>query len=181
MTNRRETSSSEIHCPAGTVTGGLSRFLRGLQRRTLIVVATGAIAAVGLGGGAAFGYFTSTGTGSAQATVANGDQNVTIATNATAGASLLPGGTGDLVISATNPNPSPVQITALSISGVTGCSDPQVSLVSPSNSYLPVTIPAHASSQHIDIAGALQMTTSSSNDCQGKTLTVNLASVAVQQ
>jgi len=153
------------------------------MRQRLLVAALGMVTALilAVGGGAAYAYLSGSGHGSGQATVANGDQNITIATNATAGSSLLPGGTGSLVITATNPNASAVQITALNIGSVTGCGTPAVSLTSPSTSYLPVTIPAHASASRIDITGALTMGAAASNDCQGKTLTINLSSATVHQ
>ena len=160
------------------------RTTRRLTRRGRIVfgaLATALIVSLGVGGGAAFAYFSATGGyGSGHATIANGDQAITVATNATAGTSLRPGGTGDLVITATNPNNRPVQITALTIGSVTGCTTPSVTLSSPTT-YLPVSIPANANSSRIDIAGALAMGAASSNDCQGKSLTINLASVTVQQ
>ncbi len=68
---------------------------------------------------------------------------MTIATNATPATPLQPGGTGDLVITATNPNPYAVQVTALTIGTVTGCTTPAVSLVTPSGNYL-----LHDPSQH---------------------------------
>lgn len=144
-------------------------------------LAAAVIVIFGLGGGAAFAYLTTSGHGTGQATVANSDHNITIATNATAGATLLPGGSGDLIITATNPNNLPVQITALSIGSVTGCGTPAVTLTSPSSGYLPVTIPANANGSRIDIAGALTMGSGASSDCQGKTLTVNLSSATVHQ
>lgn len=159
------------------VVGQLTR--RG--RLVLTGLAAILIISAGLGGGTAFAYFTGSGHGAGQATVASGDQAITIATNATAGASLLPGGTGDLIITATNPNNRPVQITALTIGSVTGCTTPAVTLTTPTSGYLPVTIAASASGTRIDISGALTMGAGASNDCQGKTLTVNLSSVAVQQ
>jgi len=162
----------------------VKQFVSRFSRRGRIAfgaVAVMLMAALGFGASAAFAYFTgSGGQGSGYANVANGDQAVTIATSANAGASLLPGGTGDLIITATNPNSRPVQITAVSIGSVTGCTSPLVALTSPST-YLPVTIPANANSSRIDIPGALTMGAASSNDCQGKALTINLSSVTVQQ
>lgn len=164
--------------------GSVQQLVGGLTRRGRFAL-TGVVAiliiSLGLGGGAAFAYLTGSGHGSGLATVATGDQAITIATNATAGASLLPGGTGDLIITATNPNNRPVQITALSIGSVMGCTTPAVTLTTPTSGYLPVTIAASASGTRIDISGALTMGTGASNDCQGKTLTVNLSSVTVQQ
>jgi hypothetical protein len=145
-----------------------------MRRRTLLVLAAAAALVVGLSGTAAFAYFTSSGSGSGAATVAGAPNPVTIATNATPATPLQPGGTGDLVITATNPNPYAVQITSLTIGTVTGCTTPAVSLVTPSTSYLPFAIPASASNQRLVIAGSLKMGASASNDCQGASLTVQL-------
>jgi NAD/NADP transhydrogenase alpha subunit len=145
-----------------------------MKRRTLLLLGATVALVVGLSGGAAFAYFTSSGSGSGTATVAGAPSPVTIATNATPASPLQPGGTGDLVITATNPNPYAVQITALTIGAVTGCTTPAVSLVTPSSSYLPLTIPANASSQRLVIAGSLTMGLGASNDCQVTSLTIPL-------
>jgi hypothetical protein len=136
---------------------------------------------LGVGASAAYGYFTSSGSGSAAGVTATGDQAVTIATNATPGTLLYPGATGDLVITATNPNSVPVQITGLTLGTISGCTTPAITLTSPSSGYLPFTIPAHASSQRLVIAGALSMGTNASNDCQGVTFTIPLSTVTVHQ
>jgi hypothetical protein len=145
-----------------------------MRRRALLIVGAVAALTVGLGGGAAFAYFTSHGSGTGSATTGTA-QNVTITTNATPAGLLQPNGTGDLVITATNPNNYSVQITALTLGGtVTGCTTPAVSLVTPSTSYLPFTIPANANSLQLVISGALTMGAGASNDCQNASLTVPL-------
>ena len=145
-----------------------------MRRRSLLLLAATLALVFALSGGAAFAYFTSSGSGSGTATVAGAPSPVTIATNATPATPLQPGGTGDLVITATNPNPYAVQVTALTIGTVTGCTTPAVSLVTPSGNYLPFTIPPNASSQRLVITGSLKMGVGASNDCQGASLTVPL-------
>lgn len=145
-----------------------------MRRRFWLLICAVTALVVGLGGGSAYAYFTSSGSGSGSATVAGAPNAVTIATNATSATPLQPGGTGDLVITATNPNNYPVQITAFSIGTVTGCTTPDVSLVSPSSDYLPFTIPKNASSERLVIVGSLTMGAGASNDCQGKSLTIPL-------
>ncbi len=144
-----------------------------MRRRALLIVGAVAALTVGLGGGAAFAYFTSHGSGTGSATTGTA-QNVTITTNATPAGLLQPNGTGDLVITATNPNNYSVQITSLTVGTVTGCTTPAVSLVTPSTSYLPFTIPANANAQRLVISGALTMGAGASSDCQNASLTVPL-------
>lgn len=138
--------------------------------------------ATAIGSTAAFAYFTAGGTGSGAATTGT-PTNVTISTGSVVGAgSLSPGGTGDLVITATNSNSYPVNITAMTIGSVTGCITPAVSVTTPSSGIFPFTIPANTSSPtRFVIPGALTMGTGASNDCQGQTLSVSFSSVSVQR
>lgn len=142
------------------------------KRAPLVMMAVPTLI-IGLGAGTAYAYFTSNGSGSGSASTGT-TQNVTITTNVTPAGLLQPNGTGDLVITVTNPNNYPVQITALTLGTVTGCTTPDVSLVTPSTSYLPVTIPKNASSLRLVISGALTMGVGASNDCQNASLTVPL-------
>jgi hypothetical protein len=148
---------------------------RPLGRLATFVVAAAVLLALGFGADRAFAFFTSGGSGTGHASVATA-QDVVISAG-TATTPLQPGGTGDLAITATNPNSFSVQIVGLSISGsvtATGCTTPSVTLVSPQTSYLPVTIPANALATPIDISAALTMGLGASSDCQNKTLTVPL-------
>lgn len=145
--------------------------------KRLMFVIIGIIALIlATGGGAAYAYFTSSGHGSGQASVASGDQNITISTasvgNATA---LYPGGTGDLVATVTNPNGAAVTVTAMTIGSLT-CSTPAITL---NQSF---TIPANLTTATVEtFPGVLTMGTNASNDCQGKTLTLALSQVVVHQ
>jgi len=128
----------------------------------------------GLGIGTAFAYYKPSGSGSGHASVAAGNGVVTLATNASPATKLQPGGTGDLVLTVSNGNAFSVQITALSLTSVTGCSTPSVTLVAPSTSYLPATIAANANAARLVIPGALQMGSDASSDCQNADLTLSL-------
>lgn len=157
-----------------SVRDGVSR-----RRRVSVVIAAVIAITIGAGAGTAYAYLTSSGSGSGSGSTATA-LNVTIATNGTSAGLLQPGGTGDLVITATNPNNFAVQITSLTLGTVTGCTTPDVSLVTPSTSYLPFTIPKNATSERLVITGALTMGVGASNDCQNKSLTVPLQNVTVQ-
>jgi hypothetical protein len=146
------------------------QLLRFTGPRSVAVIAGVLVLMLGLGSGAAYAFIRGgSGSGGGTAKVSGAPSAVTIATNATAGALLQPGGTGDLVITATNPNSSAVKITALTLGTVTGCTTPALTF---NSGVLPVTIPANASNLRIDISGALTMGTTASNDCQGATLTI---------
>jgi hypothetical protein len=148
-----------------------------LRRRLFFtLMATAILVLVGLGGGAAFAFFKATGSGSGQAKVANGDSNITFSTASVGGATALyPGGTGDLVATVTNPNASTVTVAAMTITSST-CTTPAITL---NHSF---TIPANLTSATVEtFPGVLSMGTNASNDCQGKTLTLTLSAVTVQQ
>lgn len=151
------------------------------MRKILVVPVAVVFMALGFGASEAYGYFTGGGSAAGSSAVAAGDQPITIQTNASPGTLLYPGGTGDLVITATNPNSVPVQITALTLGTITGCTTPAIILTSPSTGYLPLTIPANASNQRLVLPGALSMGTSASSDCQGVAFTIPLSSVTVHQ
>jgi hypothetical protein len=136
-----------------------------------MVLAAAIFLLLALGAGTAYAYVTSSGSGTGSTTAAP-ELNVTITTNAAPAGLLQPNGVGDLVITA--PNNYSVQITALTLGTVTGCTTPAVSLVSPSTSYLPLTIPNNVSSDRLVIHGALTMGAGASNDCQNASLTVPL-------
>ena len=158
----------------------LSRILpsrQRLRRPVAVLIAVGALG-LGLGVGAAYGYFKASGSGSGQASTGSG-QKITIAANATAGSLLQPGATGDLVITATNPNKSTVYIETIALGTVSaaGCTAPAITLTTPST-FLPFPIPANPTPQRLVIPGALTMGTGASSDCQGKTFAINLTVTA---
>lgn len=145
-------------------------YMRAWSRITMTAVIGASLVATSLTG-AAYAFLKSTGSGTTSGSVGT-SLAVTLATNATPASALQPGGTGSLVITATNPNAYDVQITDLAITGVSGCGTPALSLVTP-KTYLPATIPAGGVPTRINLNDALAMGNSSS-DCQNKPLTVTL-------
>lgn len=145
------------------------------RRRTLIVLSAAGLI-TGLSAGAAYAYFTSPGNGTGSAAVGS-MQTVTIAaTTATPGDPLLPSGTGDVTLEATNPNPFPVTLLSVTSSGTItadaghpGCTTTGVTFTS--QSALNKTIPANSTTT-IDLKGAAAMGTSSSDGCQGATFSI---------
>jgi hypothetical protein len=150
-----------------------------MKRRVVLLVAVITLV-VGIGAGAAYGYFTSSGSGTGSAS-AGTMQTVTVATAGTPSSPLLPGGTGDVVFSVTNPNNFTVSLVGVALSGTitsdnnhSGCtttdSNPVVTLSVPSGD-LPVSIAAN-STRAIDLANAASMDIAATSNCQGATFNV---------
>jgi hypothetical protein len=143
------------------------------KARTLTVaVATGS--AVVLAGGVAYAVWTTTGTGAGTAKAAT-----LVAPTVTAGAApagqLYPGLTangttagGDLVVSTSNPNAFPITVTVTggTFTGV-GCTTSGVSIGSTASYSLAASAPTAT----ITMSKVLSMSTASTNDCQGATIT----------
>ena len=89
---------------------------------------------------------------------------------------LYPGGTADLKITISNPytNLSLTLTGVVSAAAVTGCITPGVNIATPTG-ISPSVLAAGATNVQVTFSGAIQMTTSSSTDCQGGTLTVPVA------
>lgn len=154
----------------------LTRHLKTHHRRRTLLVLSAAGLITGLSAGAAYAYFTTPGNGIGSAAVGS-MQTVTIAaTTATPGNPLLPGGTGDVTLEATNPNAFPVTLLSVTSSGTItadashpDCTTTGVTFTS--QTALNQTIPA-SSTTTIDLKGAAAMDTSSSDGCQGATFSV---------
>jgi hypothetical protein len=137
--------------------------------------------------GISYAFFTSSGSGSASAQNAT-LKSVILAAAGTPGSPLLPGGSGDVVFSLTNPNGYAVDLVNVTLNGSitpdashgtcgTTNGDPVVTLSVPP-SDLPTSIAAGATTViHLD--GAAQMDLAATNDCQGASFIVPLT-VTVQ-
>jgi hypothetical protein len=141
-----------------------------------------------LGAGTAYAYFTATGSATGTADV-GGLRPVILASAATQGPLLLPGRTGNVVFSVTNPNNSAMMLVGVALNGSvapdsshSGCSttdgNPVVTLNVPS-SDLPVSLPAH-STKMIDLTGAAAMDSAATSNCQGATFSFPLT-ITVQR
>lgn len=133
------------------------------------------------GGGTAYAYWASTGSGTGAAAAA-AMQTVTVDalvagdSNST---SLVPGGTADVVLRASNPNGFAVQLYAVAASGAVtadaahpGCTTTGVSFTAPATPPTPaVTIPAN-SSRLVTLPGAASMSVLSQAACQGATFKI---------
>jgi hypothetical protein len=135
---------------------------------------------LGLSAGAAYGFWTSHGSGSAAASTGT-MATVTVATAGTPTSPLLPGGTGDVIFNVTNPNNFAVSLVSVSGNGTitpdnghSGCtttdSNPVVTLSVPSGD-LPKSIAANATVS-VDLANAASMDIAATNNCQGATFSI---------
>jgi hypothetical protein len=152
------------------------------RKRTIVValaVVLLAVVAVGVGLGA--WSLGGTGNGSAKATTAS---NITLAdASAFTTADLYPGATGNLKLRATNPNPFPVRITAVSGNGTitsdkgAACdASTGVTLTNQSGLTLDLTAGQTAT---LTVSNAVSMSNSSDNSCQGAIFTVPVSVTAV--
>ena len=157
-------------------------------RRTSIVIGAIVVLALGLVASSAYGYFTTHGSGSGSAR-AGTMLTVTVATAGTPSSPLLPGGTGDVVFSVTNPNSFPVSLVGVAFktggtitpdAGHAGCMTtdalPVVTLNVPSGD-LPVSVAANTTVP-IDLANAASMDVNATSNCQGAIFTVPITIAA---
>ena len=139
-------------------------------------IALGAVVAVLAAAGGAFAYFSSTGTGSATATVGS-SQALTV--NGTPSGSLYPGGSTTVNFSATNPSTGHEYLATIHLASVSvdsshasaGCSASWFTMPDVSASQ---DIPGGGSGTTVTASGTLSMTNTATNQdaCQGATLTL---------
>jgi hypothetical protein len=154
------------------------------------VFAFGAILALvlGIGAGSAYGFLATHGSGTGLAGTGT-MQTVTMATAGTPSTPLLPGKTGDVVFSVTNPNNFPVSLVGAALEtgsaitpdeGHSGCTttdgSPAVTLNVPSGD-LPVAIPANTT-MPINLVGAATMDANATSNCQGAVFDIPLSITA---
>jgi hypothetical protein len=143
------------------------------------LVAGGVALAAALAGTAAWAYWTAAGTGTGSA--GSGTMQAVTVTALVAGdqpgSALLPGGlAADVVLRVHNPNPYPVQLTAVTAAGVVtadaahpGCTTTGVTFLPPAAPQLTV---AAASTLLVDLPAAASMATSAPSGCQGATFSI---------
>jgi hypothetical protein len=156
-----------------------------MRRRSLVLLGAVVSLLIGLSGGAAFAYFTSSGSGSGVATVGTPSPVTVLDATGTVTNKLYPGGAGDLLVTLDNPNSYAVAITSIVGSGlVTGsggigtCTNTGVS-VTPGLTGLNISV-ASGSSVDVVIPGAVSMDSMSDSGCQGATFDVPIT-LAVHQ
>lgn len=144
-------------------------------RRSLVVFGAVVALVLGLGGGAAFAYFTSTSSGTGHATVGTVHGVTVVAATGTPNSLLQPGDKADLTLTLDNPNNSfSVTIVTIAQNGtvtVTGgndctASNADVSVLSLTT--LSVSVPS-GTTEVVHIANAATMGATSASGCQRAT------------
>ena len=165
------------------------------ERRGVKLLVGLAVALVALSAaGGALAYFTSTGSGSGQATASTTAQ-VTISAGVTPTANVYPGGSGDVTVSIDNPNTIAVNLSSLELDtsqgGGTGfavdaahvtagctAASAALSYTTQTNGGSGFVVAAKVAgtdgSLSADLSNAISMGVSSANACQGATFTVFL-------
>jgi len=150
------------------------------KRTAVVLVATALLVAVA---GAAFAYWTTSGGGSAAATT-GGTAALTLSP-ATPTAELYPGGQAAVVTTVANPNAAIVRIGSLALdpsqgtggfavdAAHSGCAVSTLGFTTQTNGGAGWTVPAHGSLP-LTLTGAVSMSASAANACQGATFTVYL-------
>jgi hypothetical protein len=154
------------------------------NKKTLLAVVAAAATALALSSGA-IAYYSSTGQGSGNATVASPDSLSITAQTPTANL-LYPGGSGEVDATVSNPNPFPVRINSLILgsSGIgvdsshSGCDASALHFTSQNNGGagwdVPAKVGATEGTLDLALAGVITMDTSAANECQGATFTISL-------
>jgi hypothetical protein len=152
------------------------------RKRTIVVSALVlgvGVVAVGVGFGA--WSIGGTGNGAAKATTAS---SITLAdASAYTSADLYPGATGNLKLRATNPNPFPVRITAVSGNGTItsdkgAACDASTGVTFTNQTGLTLDLAAGATAT-LTVPSSVSMSNSSDNSCQGAVFTVPVSVTAV--
>jgi hypothetical protein len=154
----------------------------------VLLAAIAVSAFVVAGGGAAYAYWTATGSGAGSGLT--GTASALTLSTGTAAAGLYPGSTVTVTVSATNPNTSPIVIPSLVLdttqgaggfavdAGHSGCTLTALGFGTQTNGGVGWTVPAKAGSTNgslaISLPGALSLSSSAVNACQGATFTAYL-------
>jgi len=144
----------------------------------VLVGATGILLATS---STAYGYWSTTGKGSGSAQSAT-FQPVTVEVVAPSTAQLFPGGSGDLVVKVSNPNPFAVSVVLAEdalqkiTSNKAGCADAgapsDTSVTGVRFDGATISVPKQATGVELTLAGKVRMTASSVSACQGAVFTI---------
>jgi hypothetical protein len=152
------------------------------RKRTIgVALAVLAVAVVAVGVGLGAWSLGGTGNGSAKATTAS---NITLAdASAFTSADLYPGATGNLKLRATNPNPFPVRITAVSGNGTItsdkgAACDASTGVTLANQTGLTLDLAAGQTAT-LTVTNSVSMSNASDTTCQGAIFTVPVSLTAV--
>ena len=145
---------------------------RYVLRTSVATVATGALLAAGI----AFAAWTATGSGNGYAKAQSVSPLTTVDASASTTAQLYPGGTGDVVITVSNPNSFPVTITAVTGNGTItsdkGAACNASTGVTFTNTSGLSQVAAGSTTTSFTLSGKAAMSSTSDNSCQGAVFTI---------
>lgn len=167
-----------------------SGIVRTRSSRSVNALTVGLVVVLALtAGGAAYASFTAGGTGSGSAST---ETMQPVVVSAFAGgdepsSSLVPGGSADVIVRVTNPNPAPVQVYSVASNGAitadpahSACATTGVTFTAPDVPLVPtVTVPASASLL-FHLSDAASMSLASQAECQGATFEIPVTVTARQ-
>jgi hypothetical protein len=147
-------------------------------RRGLTAVSLAGALTLALGAGTAYAYWTSAGAGNGSAT-AGTMQTVSVdafVSGDNPQSALIPGGTADVILRVTNPNPYDVQVYSVSPNGAptadtshTLCTTTGVTFAGTGSPLFPATsVPANSTTL-LTLPGTASMDATSQSACQGAT------------
>lgn len=167
----------------------MSRSIRFISKSKRRLTFFGALAVALMAAVAAVAYFTTIGSGSGSAQTGTA-QSVTISAGVTPTVPLFPGGSGDVTVSISNPNPTDVHIQSLLLdtsqgtsgfsvdSGHSGCVLSTLSFTTQTNGGVGWTVVKKVGATNgvlsLDLLSAVAMTNAAVNACQSATFTVFL-------
>jgi hypothetical protein len=145
---------------------------RYVLRTSVATVATGALLAAGI----AFAAWTATGSGNGYAKAQSVSPLTTVDASASTTAQLYPGGTGDVVITVSNPNSFPVTITAVTGNGTItsdkgAACNASTGVTFTNTSGLSQVAPGSTTTS-FTLSGKAAMSSASDNSCQGAVFTI---------
>ena len=156
-----------------------------LRRHKVVVIGASALLSVGIGVGAAWGYWTTSGVGTGTTTGASLGSVTLVAVTGSPSTPLYPGGTGDVIFNITNANAYPVTLVSVTLEaghsitasgGIGTCTgNGGVTFTSQTPN---VVIPANTAGNGypngypVDLTAASAMSTSSPTGCQGATFSI---------
>lgn len=149
-----------------------------LPPRALHAAAVAGALTLALGAGSAYAYWSSTGAGGGSAT-AGTMQTVSVdafISGDNPQSALIPGGTADVIVRVTNPNPYPVRIYSVSPAGPPtadtahpDCTATGVTFAGTGSPLSPETAVAANTTTLLTLPGTAAMDTTSQSACQGAT------------
>lgn len=147
-----------------------------MMRRTILLIGAMAALVIGLSGGAAFAYFTSSGSGIGVTSIGSPSAVTVEAATGTVSNQLQPGGSGDLLMTIDNPNSYSLKLISVSqngsvaSSGGNSCTGATSGVTVPTHSGLAISIPSGTNT--IVVRNGVSMSSSSASGCQGASFQV---------